>query len=101
MVLQAMWTAGLTWDQRLPVDLAKAASTWFRELPDLSRVKVPRSLKKSEQVIDSQLHIFTHASQEAYGAVQKCSLPETRVSVRKYNSSFCDVKGKGYTAKIH
>ena len=69
MILQAMWTAGLTWDQKLPVDLAKAASTWFRELPDLSGVKVPRSLKKSEQVIDSQLHIFTDASQEAYGAV--------------------------------
>ena len=35
----------------------------------MSRVKVPRSLKKSEKVIDSQLHIFTDASQEAYGAV--------------------------------
>jgi len=69
MMLQAMWTAGLTWDQKLPAELAKGALTWFKELPALSRIKIPRSLKEPEQVADSQLHVFTDASQEAYGAV--------------------------------
>ena len=69
MLLQAMWMAGLTWDQKLPAQLAKGALAWFKELPDLSGVKIPRSLKKPEQVTDSQLHVFTDALQEAYGAV--------------------------------
>lgn len=69
MMLQAMWTAGLAWDEKLPAELAKTASTWFRELPDLSQVKIPRSLKEPGHVTDSQLHIFTDASLEAYGAL--------------------------------
>ena len=69
MMLQAMWTAGLAWDEKLPAELVKRASTWFRELPDLSQVKIPRSLKEPGHVTDSQLHIFTDASLEAYGAV--------------------------------
>ena len=52
MMLQAMWTAGLTWDQKLPAELAKGALTWFKELPALSRIKIPRSLKEPEQVAD-------------------------------------------------
>ena len=69
MMLQAMCTAGLAWDEKLPAELAKRASTWFRELPDLSQVKIPRSLKELGHVTDSQLHIFSGASLEAYGAV--------------------------------
>jgi len=69
MLLQEMWMAGLTWDQELPDSLHTAATKWFNELPDLCRVKVPRSLKKPEQVVDSQLHVFVDASQAAYGAV--------------------------------
>jgi len=61
MKLQAMWTAGLAWDEKLPTALAKTASTWFRELPDLSKVKIPRLLKEPGHVTDSQLHIFTDA----------------------------------------
>lgn len=69
MMLQEMRTAGLAWDEELPAELAKTASTWFRELPDLSQVKIPRSLKEPGHVTDSQLHIFTDASLEASGAV--------------------------------
>ncbi|XP_015747273.1 PREDICTED: uncharacterized protein LOC107327035 [Acropora digitifera] len=69
MMIQAMWSAGLTWDERLPDELAKPALTWFKEIPDLAKIKVPRCLKELEQVADSQLHVFTDASQEAYGAV--------------------------------
>ncbi|KAK2558628.1 hypothetical protein P5673_018821 [Acropora cervicornis] len=69
MMIQAMWSAGLTWDERLPDELAKPALTWFKEIPDLAKIKVPRCLKELEQVADSQLHVFMDASQEAYGAV--------------------------------
>ena len=35
----------------------------------MAKIKVPRCLKELEQVADSQLHVFTDASQEAYGGV--------------------------------
>ena len=69
LMLQAIWTAGLAWDEKLPAELAKRVSTWFRGLPDLSQVKIARSLKEPGHVTGSQLHIFTDTSLEAYGAV--------------------------------
>ena len=69
MMVQAMWSAGLTWDERLPDELAKPALGWLKEIPDLAKIKVPRCLKELEQVAGSQLNVFTDASQEAYGAV--------------------------------
>ena len=64
-----MWTAGVNWDQYLPAELSRTATAWFEELTELSNIKVPRSLKEAGEVIESQLHVFTDASQEAYGAV--------------------------------
>ena len=69
MILQEMWTSGITWDEDLPSELSRTAMAWFEELDELSEVKVPRSLKNPGVVIDSQLHVFADASQEAYGAV--------------------------------
>ena len=69
MMIQAMWSAGLTWDESLPDELAKPALMWFKEIQDLAKIKVPRCLKEIEQVADSRLHVFMDASQEAYGAV--------------------------------
>ena len=69
MMIQAMWSKGLTWDERLPDELAKPALTWFKEIPDLAKIKVPRCLKELKQVADSQLDVDTDALQEAYGAV--------------------------------
>ena len=69
MMIQAMWSAGLTWDERLPDELAKPALMWFKEIQDLAKIEVPRCLKEVEQVANSRLHVFMDASQEAYGAV--------------------------------
>ena len=65
MMLQEMWTAGVEWDEGFPNELSRATSMWFKQLSTLSEVKIPRSLKEPEQVIDSQIHIYTDASQEA------------------------------------
>ena len=51
------------------MNLPSPASRWFKEIPDLAKIKVPGCLKELEQVADLQLHVFTDASQEAYGAV--------------------------------
>lgn len=67
IILKDKWTSGITWDQELPDELAKPALVWFKELPELSKIKVPRSLKDPGQLENSQLHVFTDASQGAYG----------------------------------
>ena len=91
MMIQAMWSAGLTWDERLPDELAKPALTWFKEIPDLAKIKVPRCLKELEQVADSQLHVFMDASQEAYGAV----------AYLRHEYQSCDVEGQSYTTESY
>ena len=52
MKLQTLWTAGMTCDRKLPAEPAKGALTWLKELPDFSRIKIPRSLTEPEQVAD-------------------------------------------------
>ena len=40
----------ITWDQELPDELVKPALVRFKEPPELSKIKVPRSLKYPGQV---------------------------------------------------
>ena len=73
--LQDMWTAGLEWDEEIDESLSNSARTWFTELHDLQRLKIPRCLQEIEQEIEAvTLHTFVDASEEAYGAVVYTSL---------------------------
>lgn len=65
-----MWLRGLTWDAPLPPDLKEEWARWKRELKELEKVRVPRSLLNTmTNVIEIQLHGFSDASPKAYGAV--------------------------------
>ena len=70
LLLQDMWTAGLEWDEEMDESLSNLAPTWFTELHDLQRLKIPRCLEEAEQVVEAvTLHNFVDASDGAYGAV--------------------------------
>ena len=70
ILLQDMWTAGLEWDEEMDESLSNSARSWFTELHDLQRLKIPRCLQEIEQEIQAvTLHTFVDASEEAYGAV--------------------------------
>jgi hypothetical protein len=72
IILQEIWTRGLNWDDEIhDNDLLSKAETWFKQLDNLEKVKIPRCLRlgKEEQVLSFSLHTFVDASQEAYGAV--------------------------------
>lgn len=70
MLLQDMWTAGLDWDEEMSESLTKKAQDWFRELPYLKRLQIPRCLQeKTKKVNAIALHTFVDASENAYGAV--------------------------------
>ena len=47
LLMQEAWTETVTWDEVLPFQLANKWKTWFGELPDLAKIKIPRCLKDS------------------------------------------------------
>ncbi|MCG7868682.1 MAG: hypothetical protein JAY74_20210, partial [Candidatus Thiodiazotropha taylori] len=70
MLLQDMWTAGLDWDEEMSESLTKEAQDWFRELPYLKRLQIPRCLQEKTKTVNAiALHTFVDASENAYGAV--------------------------------
>lgn len=67
--LQQAWLESLDWDDELPEKLKNEWKNWFAELHCLRDIKVPRSLKKNNQVTIVTLHSFSDASEKAYAAV--------------------------------
>lgn len=60
----------LEWDEEMDESLSNSARTWFNELHDLQRLKIPRCLQEIEREIEAvTLHTFVDTSEEAYGAV--------------------------------
>ena len=50
--------------------LTKEAQDWFRELPYLKRLQIPRCLQEKTKTVNAlALHTFVDASENAYGAV--------------------------------
>ena len=69
-LLQQMWLAGCDWDEPVTEALNDQAIRWFSELPALSTVTVPRCLRQGNDApTATTLHVFTDASEQAYGAV--------------------------------
>ena len=57
----------LGWDTPIPDDLAGRWSSWFRQLPHLSQVQIPRwsGMNRGEF---GCMHVFSDASSDGYGA---------------------------------
>ncbi|KRX48311.1 hypothetical protein T09_7139, partial [Trichinella sp. T9] len=71
MFLQTLWQRGTSWDEPLPHDVMKQWRRWKQELPDLSKICLPRALVPVAlgQVTRLEIHAFCDASEKAYGAV--------------------------------
>ena len=82
-LMQEIWLAGLDWDDILPDDLAAKWEKWVSDLPQLSRVTIPRSLRLANPT-SIDLHVFSDASQDAYATVAYlvCSYPTKAVTSR-------------------
>ncbi|KAL1246774.1 hypothetical protein QQF64_034281 [Cirrhinus molitorella] len=69
-LFQEMWRQGLGWDEELPPELSQAWQQWCMELPQIHQIVIPRWYGTNELSEQSQvLHVFTDASEKAYGAV--------------------------------
>lgn len=67
IMLQRLWLHKLSWDQQIPDDIKDAWVAFVRTLSCLNDVQVPR-LVFIHDPTNVQLHIFTDASESAYGA---------------------------------
>jgi hypothetical protein len=69
--MQEIWVQGHEWDDVISTDLNRKAKVWFDDLLILGEVKIPRCIRMDqyERLETLQIHIFTDASSEAYGAV--------------------------------
>ena len=69
MMMQDVWLTGLDWDQTLPEELSKRIERWFEELNRVNQVRVPRCLSPNPDVVNTTLHLFCDASENAYATV--------------------------------
>ena len=70
LILQDLCKKKLDWDDLIPEDDLKRWQTWLDELPKLEQFHIERCFKPRDfgEVVLHQLHIFSDASQLAYGS---------------------------------
>ncbi|XP_040066702.1 uncharacterized protein LOC120840312 [Ixodes scapularis] len=95
ILFQRIWQHGLGWDEELPEALRQEWTTWCAELKDLPRIMAPRHLQNADGESKLELHVFTDASPQAYGA---CA--DLRAVDRKENVSVTLVFAKSRVAPL-
>ena len=69
ILIQTLWKLKVGWRDDLPEDKLLEHQTWRKELPLLSDVSIPRCYCLQETTLTLQLHGFSDASEDAFGAV--------------------------------
>lgn len=67
-ILQEAWRRGVDWDQPFDSDLATQWTSWIPHLKKLKDVSVPRCYPGYSEATETQVHVFTDASEVAYAA---------------------------------
>ena len=81
ILMQSLWLLKVDWDDTLPEDIVCKWLTWVKELPHISKIRIPRWTGFTPQTCMIELHGFADASKLAYGAVLYLRLAtETEVS---------------------
>jgi hypothetical protein len=97
ILTQQLCLLGLDWDDPIRNSHLTKWKAWLRRLPELELVSVPRCTQpKKKNVIQSEIHTFCDASQEAFAGVvylrsiyddgdTRCSFPmaKTKVAPKK------------------
>ena len=70
LIIQELWRRNLVWDEQLPKDIKQRWIAWKRNIPSLAKIKISRWYRfTATDIVQLQLHVFSDASQCAYGAV--------------------------------
>ncbi|XP_045541409.1 uncharacterized protein LOC123722888 [Papilio machaon] len=67
ILLQKLWLCKLSWDEPVPNNILLIWQRFIQTLQYLQNIKIPRHVRGLD-VTYTDLHIFTDASQDAYGA---------------------------------
>lgn len=67
ILLQKLWLCKLSWDDPVPNDILLMWKTFIATLQHLQNIKIPRHVREINTTY-TDLHIFSDASQDAYGA---------------------------------
>ncbi|XP_055613925.1 uncharacterized protein LOC129760309 [Uranotaenia lowii] len=94
LLVQDLWRTGCGWDETIDEDSVRKWRRWTELLPDIGQLRIPRSYfgcARSDQYDQVQLHVFTDASEAAYGCVayfcvtvgqeKRCALVMSRTKV--------------------
>ena len=69
-IVQACWRYGIDWDDQIPDKFASLWSIWLQALVDLPKIRINRCIKPlTGAIIKEEVHIFSDASEDAFGAV--------------------------------
>ncbi|XP_036146042.1 uncharacterized protein LOC118646697 [Monomorium pharaonis] len=83
ILLQDLWQAGTNWDESIPQEIHTRWIQFRLQLPNLTRVRIPRCVKQHTDSKFIQLHGYCDASQRAYDA---CVYIRTRMPSNEYQS---------------
>ena len=71
LILQDLCRLKLGWDDKIPDEFQDRWQTWLSDLPQLEQLAIDRCFKPldTKEITSAQLHHFSDASQQGYGAV--------------------------------
>ena len=70
LILRDTYRTSGGWNDKLPDGLLKRWAKWVKVLPKLSALRVPRCVQPEDvEPVNTQIHAFSDASSEAFGAV--------------------------------
>ena len=97
VILQDLCRRRLEWEDPIPDDERNRWLSWFEDLPKLEQLSIDRCLKPPGlgKIVSAQLHHFSDASQQGYGAVSYLRFLDDKDAI---HCSF--VMGKTRTAPL-
>jgi hypothetical protein len=68
ILIQDAWQTRCGWDDVLEKEFRIVWSNWITELKSLENLRIPRCIRRKEKPIQLELHAFSDASENGYGA---------------------------------
>ena len=84
IIVQCCWRHDIDWDEEIPPKILMLWQIWLKALDFLPSLRISRCLKPLKgNVVDTEIHIFSDASEAGFGAVayQKSILDTGEVSI--------------------
>ena len=69
VLYREVWKTGVDWDDSIEEKLEERYRRWRRDLPQLIEIKIPRHYFRGRIPIRVEIHGYSDASEEAFGAV--------------------------------